>query len=190
MGFEFSNYQSLEKDTRGDAAKANRSIPDRVDDYNLLDYVNKSSKVLDLGCNRGYFGIYLSEDIGSYMGIDSDKKQIDIGRDTIRLRNMDNCILHNEDFKGIDQKFDIILCLAFHSYVSMSMGKFGKCLLDMLNPNGYIFLEGHPPGYREEPAKYFDPLVSCLSKHLDIVHSKIILDRGLKRPFRLFYNGN
>lgn len=187
MGFDiFPDYQCLERGTQGEAAKPNRSIPDRVDDYNLLEYVNKQSKVLDLGCNRGYFGIYLSQDIHSYVGIDSDEKQITLGKDMIKLRNIDNCILHNEEFKGIDQKFDIILCLAFHSYVSMSMEKFGKCLLDMLNPNGYLFLEGHPPGYREEPKKYFDPLVSYLSKYLSILDNKIILDRGLKRPFRLF----
>jgi len=184
----FSDYQCLERGVKAKDAKPNRSIPDRIDQYNLLEYINKGSKVLDLGCNRGFFGVYLSKHIGSYLGVDSDKKQIAFGLDKIKEEEIGNCILENKEFEGIEGKFDIILCLAFHSYVGMDMEDFSKCLFGMLDPNGYIFLEGHPPGYRGEPKKYFDPLVSYLTERLSIVDEKTVLDRGLRRPFRLLFN--
>jgi len=185
----FSDYQSLEKNTKGEPAKANRSIPDRVKDYGLMKYINKHSLVLDLGCNRGFFGIYLSPYIQNYIGVDSDKKQIDYGVREIRSRNITNCNLAYQNFKCLNQKFDVILCLAFHIYVDIDMEDFSKCLVSMLNPKGHLFLEGHPKGYHlpnstlNEPESYWDILTAHLNTTLTQIESKKIKDRELIRPF-------
>jgi len=185
----FSDYQSLETNTKGEAAKANRSIPDRVKDYGIMNYINKDSLVLDLGCNRGFFGVFLSPHIQHYLGIDSDKNQIAFGINEIQSRNITNCNLAHQDFKCLNQKFDVILCLAFHIYVDMPMAEFGKCLIDMLNPNGHLFLEGHPKGYHlpnstlNEPESYWNPLTNYLFKELLLITTKKVQDRGLIRPF-------
>ena len=183
---QFPDYQSLESGSQGAPAKANRSIPDRVKDYDLMNYITPTAKVLDLGCNRGFFGVYLSPNIHSYVGIDSDANQIHYGVNEISKRRIKNMTLHNREFFCINQKFDVILCLSFHSYVGISMWEFAKCLMDMLNPKGYLFLEGHPRGYREEPDKYWNPLTSYLYQNLIEIKSKFVTDRELKRPFVLF----
>ncbi|PCJ57933.1 MAG: hypothetical protein COA65_08720 [Rhodospirillaceae bacterium] len=185
----FPDYQSLETNTKGEPAKANRSIPDRVKDYGLLDYVTKDSIVLDLGCNRGFFGVFLSPHIQHYLGIDSDKNQIDYGVREIQSCSITNCNLAHQNFKCLNQKFDIILCLAFHIYVDMPMEEFGKCLISMLNPNGHLFLEGHPKGYHlpnstlNEPESYWKPLTKTLFEQLTLISVKKIKDRELIRPF-------
>ena len=185
----FSDYQCLETDTQGAQAKANRSIPDRVKDYGLLKYITKESTVLDLGCNRGFFGVFLSPYIQHYLGIDSDKNQIAFGVNEMQSRNITNCNLAHQDFKCLSQTFDIILCLAFHIYVDMPMNEFGKCLISMLNPNGHLFLEGHPTGYHlpnstlKEPNSYWSPLTSYLNTNLTQIESKKVKDRELLRPF-------
>ena len=193
MGFNiFPNYQSLETGTKGEPAKANRSIPDRVKDYGIMNYITKESTVLDLGCNRGFFGVFLSPHIQHYIGIDSDKNQIAFGVKEMQARNITNCNLAHQDFKCLNQKFDVILCLAFHIYVGMPMNEFGKCLVDMLNPNGHLFLEGHPKGYHlpnstlNEPESYWNPLTSALFQHLIIIKTKKVRDRELIRPFMIF----
>ena len=190
MGYNmFSDYQCLEEGTQGQPAKANRSIPDRVKDYGLLKYINKESTVLDLGCNRGFFGVYLTHYIQHYLGIDSDKNQIAFGVKEMQSRNITNCNLAHQDFKCLNEKFDVILCLAFHIYVEMPMDELGICLVSMLNPDGHLFLEGHPTGYHlpnstlKEPNSYWSPLTSYLNTNLTQIETKKVRDRELLRPF-------
>lgn len=186
----FSDYQSLETNTKGEPAKANRSIPDRVKDYGILDYVNKDSVVLDLGCNRGYFGVYLSPYISHYVGIDSDKNQIQYGVNACIYTGITNVNYSNINYSlKVSGKYDIILCFAFHIYVGVSMEDFANHLISMLNPNGHLFLEGHPKGYHlpnstlNEPEGYWNPLTSALFKELIVITTKKVKDRNLIRPF-------
>lgn len=185
----FSDYQSLEEGSKGTSAKANRSVPDRVKDYGLMKYLTKDSLVLDLGCNRGFFGVYLSPHIQHYLGIDSDRKQIDIGIHEMHSRNITNCNLAHHDFKYLNETFDTILCFAFHIYVGISMAEFGEYIVNMLNKDGHLFLEGHPTGYHlpnstlNEPESYWNPLTEHLNTTLTQIESKKIKDRELIRPF-------
>ncbi len=177
---QFPDYQSLEKATEGAPAKANRSIPDRIEDYGLLRYVNKSSRILDLGCNRGYFGTVLSDKIHSYHGMDSDQNQLN---HAILKSNM---TLENNKFSGSIGLYNVIFSFAFHSYVDMSMETYAHHLNEMLEPEGYLFIEGHPKGYRGEPEEHLDPLKEHLSKHFTILEEKQVKDRELLRPFIIY----
>lgn len=173
----FPDYQSLEKGSKGEPAKANRSIPDRIEEYGIMNYINKDSKVLDLGCNRGYFGTVLSPHIHSYVGIDSDTNQLK------HAQRKGNMTLKNQEFSCQDGKFDVILSLAFHSYVNVSMKDYANCLDSMLAEDGTIFIEGHPPGYRGEPELYLNPLKENLKAKYCIIESRKVKDRELLRPF-------
>jgi SAM-dependent methyltransferase len=175
----FPNYQRLERNTKGQAGQANRSIPDRVDDYGIMNFIDKKSRVLDLGCNRGFFGTYLSPHIQSYVGCESDKNQL------AHAQKKPNMEFVQGEFGCLNRKFDVILCLAFHSYVNISMDDFADCLDSMLDKGGTIFIEGHPPNYRGEPQQYFDPLMEKLLKKYKVIESKDVTDRELKRPFRI-----
>lgn len=177
---QFPDYQSLEKGAEGAPAKANRSIPDRIEYYGLMKYLNKGSKVLDLGCNRGYFGTVLSDKIHSYHGMDSDQSQLN---HAIIKSNMS---LQHGSFTEPIGRYNVIFSFAFHSYVGMSMKAYAKCLYDMCEPEGYLFIEGHPPGYRGEPNDHFIPLKEHLSKHFTILEEKEVKDRELKRPFIIY----
>lgn len=176
---QFPDYQSLEKGAKGAPAKANRSIPDRVDDYGLLKYLNKKSKVLDLGCNRGFFGTYLSPSISSYVGCEGDPNQL------AHAQKKPNMRFISGEYKRVNESFDVILCLAFHSYVNMSMVDFAKDLNSMCADGGTIFIEGHPKGYRGEPEQHFEPLMDELLKTFEIIEERDVVDRELLRPFRI-----
>ena len=180
----FSDYQSAECNTEGAPAKANRSIPDRVKEYGILDYVNKDSAVLDLGCNRGYFGVHLSPNISHYVGIDSDKFQLQYGINECLRKGITNVNYSNTNYYlSMTDKYDIIFCFAFHIYVGVSMAGFAKHLINILNPNGHLFLEGHPKGYHlpnstiNEPEWYWNPFTSRLFTSVLILESKNVKDR-------------
>ena len=176
---QFPSYQTLEEGSKGEAGKANRSIPDRIKMYNLMDYVKEGHKVLDLGCNRGFFGTALSPHIGSYVGLDSDINQIK------HAQVKSNMELRCGPYEMLSEKFQIILCLSFHSYVGYPMEEFAYHLDFMLSEEGTLFIEGHPKGYRGEPEKYFDPLMEHLTEKFCVIESKMVPDRALMRPFRI-----
>lgn len=184
----FPHYQTLRSGTEGEPGKANRSIPDRINEYGLMDVVLDKS-VLDIGCNRGYFGVCLAPYVKSYLGIDTDKNQLQFGEYLIRKSGLKHTILLNEQFKLRSDKFDVILCLSFHIYVGIPMIQFGEHLVHMLKPEGHLFLEGHPPGYHlpnvnlNEPESYWNPLTVHLKSQLTVVEEKTVKDRELTRPF-------
>lgn len=182
---QFPDYQSLESGSQGSDGKANRSIPDRIKEYNLMYFIKSHFDVLDIGCNRGYFGVVLSPYINSYTGIDSDQNQINEG---LKVKPQ-NSELICTTFKRLDKKFHIILCLAVHSYVGEDMQSFANDLYGMLHDGGFLFIESHPPGYRDEPDKYLKPLITALNKNLFEFEYKEIKDRDLKRELFIFHKG-
>lgn len=186
----FPDYQSLNTNTKGEPGKANRSIPDRIKEYGIDKVVTKESTVLDLGCNRGYFGILLSPYIKSYLGIDISANELQFGIDLKRANGSHNLVYRNESYSVTNYgTFDIIICTAFHIYTSVPMESFALQLVDMLKPKGRLFLEGHPSGYHlphnelKEPSGYWEPLTIKLDQYLKRITTKRIRDRDNLRPF-------
>ncbi len=184
----FPNYQTLVSGSEGEPGKANRSIPDRIITYGIDKVITKESTVLDLGCNRGYFGICLSPYIKAYLGIDTSATELQYGINIKREKGYHNLVYRNENYSVTGYgTFDIIICTAFHIYCGVPMDAFGKNLSDMLKPGGHLFLEGHPSGYHlpnselNEPESYWNPLTSSLK--LNIIEEKKVKDRELLRPF-------
>ncbi len=185
----FPNYQTLVSGSKGEPGQANRSIPDRIITYGIDKVVTENSSILDLGCNRGFFGIALSPLIGSYLGIDSDQNQIIHGQNIKASEGLNNLTYRCEKYNlnsGYG-RFDIIICCAFHIYVDVSMEAFANHLTKMLKEGGHLFLEGHPPGYHlpnseyNEPESYWNPLTNGLK--MKIIEEKKVKDRELMRPF-------
>lgn len=187
----FPHYQTLEKGTEGEPGKANRSIPDRIIEYGIDKVVTKESTVLDLGCNRGYFGICLSPYIGHYTGVESSLTELQYGANERAAKGYHNINFYNAEYNPIViyGAFDIIICTAFHIYCGVSMDNFGSHLIAMLKPGGHLFLEGHPKGYHlphnelKEPEGYWEPLTAELDKSLRRVEEKTVKDRTNLRPF-------
>lgn len=187
----FPHYQTLESGTNGEPGKANRSIPDRIIEYGIDRVVTPESTVLDLGCNRGYFGVCLSQLIGHYTGVEAAQNELSYGQAACVTIGLYNLTFKNEKYSPATMygRFDIIICTAFHIYTGIPMTHFGKHLIDMMNPDGHLFLEGHPPGYHlpnvdlNEPESYWNPLTEHLKGQLTIVEEKTVRDRELTRPF-------
>ncbi len=187
----FPDYQCLNKNTKGEPGKANRSIPDRIVEYGIDKVITKESTVLDLGCNRGYFGICLSPLIGFYTGVESDINQLQHGANERGAKGYHNINFYNEKYSihSAYGTFHVIICTAFHIYTDVTMEVFGDHLIAMLRPEGHLFLEGHPKGYHlphnelKEPEGYWVPLTARLDKSLRRIEEKTVKDRTNLRPF-------
>lgn len=180
----FNKYQTLGNDAAAPGAP-NRSVPQRIQDYGLNRFVTPLSSVLDIGCNRGYFGIVLSRGIRSYTGIDHDVNEISYGKKEatrLRLSNVDYTCTGFEQFKT-NQKYDIVFSFAVHAYVKMAPSDYASKINALLNPGGYLILESHPVGYMGEPAKRLNKLCDVLVRHFKFteVDRKPIKDRANKR---------
>lgn len=166
MSGGFSNYQTLGHEVPKKGAPM-RSIPERVKQYHLLDYLTPASRVLDIGCNRGYFGILLSPRIKSYIGIDHDAAQLKYGNTMIaanKLKNVSLQCIPFERYPVREWQFDAIFSFAVHAYSKFPMCDYAAKMYRGLADKGVIVLEGHPRHYLGEPAK-LNALVGLLEGH-------------------------
>ena len=175
----FSDYQTL-TDQKSGPAKPYRSIPQRVEDYGLMDYLDNDSEVLDIGCNQGMFGVYLLGKIENYTGIDPDVDQLPDS-------DVNEYIPCAFEYFQVDKQYSHIFSFAVHSYIKMTMQVYCNKIISLLKPNGFLFLEGHPDNYRGEPQEYWEPLIKALlGGNMQIVRTRKIIDRGLRRKFFVF----
>lgn len=188
MSKGFDNYQTLKGDKPGDGSP-NRNIPSRVADYELLSHMSSRARILDIGCNRGFFGIYLSSKIGSYVGIDHDLKQITHGMNDSKRLGLKNLTYQCVGFEHYNDmtNFDGIFSFAIHAYIKMPMCDYASKMYGMLNPGGRIYLEGHPPGYLGEPKK-LNELVDLLEGHFKMKKElqKTVKDRANNRQYYIW----
>lgn len=183
----FKNYQSL-SDAQATPGNARRPIQRRIEQYGLKSILTNQSDVLDIGCNRGYFGILLSPIIKSYTGLDHDKNEQAIGLAEAKTRKITNVNLVNSTFEKYQgaKKFDLILCLAVHGYITLPMNVVADRLFNHLKRGGHLVLESHPPGYLGEPTAKWDPLTAELKKTMSLVREDVVIDRGLRRELQVY----
>lgn len=184
---QFPEYQSLESGSTGESGKAHRSIPDRIKEYHLETLIESSSDILDLGCNAGGFGKMLRPLVRSYTGVDHDSEAIALATES--LKQYSNVELINEKINP-DMKlglFDLVLSLAVHAYADCDMKEYAKFLSSATMEGGYLALEGHPADYLGEPQVFWNPLTDELNRWFSLIHSSIVIDRGMKRTFNIYF---
>jgi 2-polyprenyl-3-methyl-5-hydroxy-6-metoxy-1,4-benzoquinol methylase len=122
-----------------------RNTLSRVKTYNLKKYVNKRTKVLDIGGNIGFFSTYVARFVKSVLLIEQNKKLTDIGKNLLTLESIKNMNILNQDFKKFksEKKYDVIFSLAIHKWVGMTFETYIAKLLTHLNKKGLILLESH-----------------------------------------------
>jgi SAM-dependent methyltransferase len=154
--------------------------------------VNPETVVYDIGCNAGGFGILLSPHIFSYEGVDSNPRVIEKARSA--SSGLSNCVFFCGSFGGdvvfnAGNQHTLVLSLAVHAYMEMSMVTYASYLLLALGcPGSYLVLEGHPAGYLGEPEAYWGPLVSALADSgiLLVDEFKVRDHRKSKREVRVY----
>lgn len=134
-------YQSFE-DLR---ISGQRPTYERFKKYGIEKYLNKSSWVLDIGCNVGFFSLYVSKYVKRVDGLETNSELFKIGtlvKDYLKIKN---CYFFNSDFKkhNFSHKYDIILSFAVHNWIGLPLDEYARKLYLLLNSNGFVLFESH-----------------------------------------------
>lgn len=81
----------------------------------LSPYLQPDSRVIELGCATGYYGLFFAEACAEYVGIDLSPENIAIFKQKIADRKLQNVSASVGDATALDQipdgRFDVVLCL-------------------------------------------------------------------------------
>lgn len=99
----------------------------------------KNKKILEIGCGFGIGFSYLYESCKEYLGIDNNSTQIDLAKRRHKDHSSKFKNLELSQLKDIDQKFDVILCLATVYYLDIN--NFLEISKKLLNDDGQIIFD-------------------------------------------------
>ncbi len=149
-----------------------RNTEDRVNKLNLSKLLQDKS-VIDIGCNAGFILLQVSEHIKAGYGFDINPYLIDIANTIKNHLGADNCHFEDtafEDLQPNNQKFDAVLSLANHSTydqnTKQSIDQYFKHCADLLNPDGLLVFESHPPQLEDQ--QRIDEVAKVISQYFDI----------------------
>ena len=81
----------------------------------LSEYIDKNSRVLEVGCGTGYYGMYFADKCKEYLGIDLFPHHIDVFQCKIQengLKNLSCRVGDATNLEGLaDNSFDVVCCL-------------------------------------------------------------------------------
>jgi len=138
------SYQSY-KNHIGD-----RPTEERIKFYRILDYLKPNHSLLDIGCNSGFFSVYLASHCKNVVGVDSlyppDVKFF--GEVYVEENSIENIEFIKESFLDVYlslPKYDVILALALMGHIKncnyWGIETIAKKLYDLTNDNGILFHE-------------------------------------------------
>lgn len=102
-------------------------------------------RVLDIGCNCGFFCIHMSPYVKVTHGIEPNKALIQVARITAEFLKINNCEFFQIPWNNFEskEKYQLILSLAAHKWVKSPFGVYINKVRKMLDDNGYFFIESH-----------------------------------------------
>lgn len=117
----------------------------RYNIYGLEKFLNKKSKVLDIGSNVGFFSLYVAGKVHSVDMVEINPKLFCICKKAKEYLKVSNVHIFNNDIKKFkpDKKYDAIFSFAVHGHVGTKLQEYIALLENLLDDNGIILIESH-----------------------------------------------
>jgi cyclopropane fatty-acyl-phospholipid synthase-like methyltransferase len=122
-----------------------RPTEERFNQYNIKKILRPDFEVLDIGCNCGFFSLYVAKYVKEVHGIEPNRALCEAGRLVSNYSNVTSVKFFNKrwtEFKP-PTSYDLILSLAAHKWVKMPFEQYIVRCKSMLKPGGYFFIESH-----------------------------------------------
>lgn len=177
-------YQSYERL----GIKGLRPTSKRIEKYGVMDDINVTSKILDIGCNFGFFDLTLADRVKSIVGIEYNEKLVEIAQTVASNLNISNVVFECSDYNDWQskcvEKYDVIFSFAVHVWLNVSPEVYAKQLYNMLNYGGMLFFESQDISHDI----MFDKFCNEFVNHgLSIVRDSMIKDDGkIERKYVVF----
>lgn len=152
--------------------KGARNNGERIARYRVGDYLTKDSVCLDIGCNCGFFDLELSKLVKSVVGIDVEKKYIDVANEVKEFNKVNNVSFITGNFMELEENtYDAVFSLGVHNYIfegGITEESYVSKVIMLLRDEGYFFFESH--GMNSD-APQFTNLCNMFIEHgLSAVH--------------------
>lgn len=110
----FANYASSREDSRSEWSRTN-SLEFHYTKKQLAGFITENSRILEIGCATGYYGMYYAGRCREYVGVDLFPAHIDLFRQKIAEAGLENVSCQVGDATALtdiaDGSFDVVLCL-------------------------------------------------------------------------------
>ena len=155
-----------------------RSTEKRFENYNIEHLLSREKTGLDIGCNCGFFSIYVSRFLGSMDGIDINPYLINIANDTKNYLNIDNLNFETSSFENFTthKTYDLIFSLAndetIDGLTKFSFTEYIKKITNLLKDSGYLIFESQAEDVILD--EKFNQKLEVLKNFFDIVENRSI----------------
>ena len=107
-------YKSVAEDGRESMSRAS-GLEFHYTKKVISEYIKKDSRVIEIGCGTGYYGMFLADKCGEYVGVDLTSENIELFKNKIKDSGLKNISAQVGDATNLisiaDKSFDVVLCL-------------------------------------------------------------------------------
>tara|TARA_B100000029_G_C17340835_1_gene875206 strand:- start:151 stop:813 length:663 start_codon:yes stop_codon:yes gene_type:complete len=158
--------------------KGCRSTEKRFKNYEIEKYLSNNSRVLDIGCNCGFFTIFTSRFVKEAVGVEINPYLLKIANETKDFLNVKNTKFIESSFEDFipEKKFEIIFSLANDETIDgntkFTFLEYISKVNDILADKGILIFETMAQDTFEP--KLFFPKLEILKKKFTILDDKMI----------------
>ena len=155
-----------------------RPTEKRFDRYDISEYLSNGKSALDIGCNCGFFTLYIGKFLSKVDGVELNPYLVRIGNDTKEFLKRDNVTFTNLSFEEFDDngKYDIIFSLANDETIDgntkFSFREYIGKIIKLLKNDGLLMWETVSPDTYEP--KRFQPKLDVLLEQFSILSDKMV----------------
>lgn len=155
-----------------------RNTEKRFDRYDIENYLKKDHNALDIGCNCGFFTIYVSKFISNIDGVELNPYLVNIGNETKKFLKLDNVNFYNSSFEQFrsEKKYDAIFSLANDETIDgntkFTFDEYIDKINNILKEKGFLFWETVSPDTFEP--KRFKPKLEKLRNLFTVIEDKMV----------------
>ena len=159
--------------------------------YQIGKYLSKDKIALDIGCNCGFFSLFVSKFLGNVTGIEINPYLISIANDTKEFLKIDNVNFISSKFEKFqtNEKFDVIFSFANDSTIDsnteFNFEEYLNKILYLLKNDGLLIFESQ--AIDAIIPKKFEPKMEILEKFFTIIEKRNVKSEyPLNVPERIF----
>jgi 2-polyprenyl-3-methyl-5-hydroxy-6-metoxy-1,4-benzoquinol methylase len=151
----------------------------RFNTYELASVLDRSHRVLDIGCNCGFFSIHVAKFVTWVDAFDINPRFIAIANDASRFLNVKNCSFVLSTFNEFDSpwRYDVVISSAVHHWIGLPLNEYAEKLKTLIRPGGILLFESQD--LADHDADWDAKLEHILRSGFEIVRSGGLCDDGL-----------
>ena len=168
-----------------------RPTEKRFKRYNIEKYLSKDKSSLDIGCNCGFFSLFVSKFLNTVTGVEINPYLVSIANDTKNFLKINNTEFVSSKFEELktDKKFDIVFSFANDSTIDdnteFNFKEYIQKILSLLKDDGILIFESQAID-AIIPQK-FEPKMKILEELFTILENrKVESEYPLNVPERIF----